>query len=62
MGTSTLVIVGLVVAVLALIVCTVILKIHPFFSLIFTSVVFAVVSGMSLGTMLDAFAAGMVPR
>lgn len=59
MGASASIIVGLVAAVLVLVVCTVLLKIHPFFSLIFTSVVFALVSGMNLDQMLDAFASGM---
>ena len=56
---NTLVIVGLVLAVLVLVLCTVKLKIHPFFALIATTVVFAVVSGMGMQDMLSAFTSGM---
>ena len=56
---NTLVIVGLVLAVLVLVLCTVKLKIHPFFALIATTVVFAVVSGMSMEDMLASFTSGM---
>ena len=59
MNSSVMVIAGLVLAVLVLVVCTVKLKLHPFFALIFTSVVFALVSGMDMQTMLDAFASGL---
>ena len=50
---------GLICAVLVLIVCTIKLKLHPFFALIATAVTFAVVSGMDLNVMLEAFASGM---
>lgn len=56
---NTLVIVGLILAVLVLVLCTVKLKIHPFFALIATTVVFAVVSGMGMQDMLSAFTSGM---
>ena len=56
---NTLVIVGLVLAVLVLVLCTVKLKIHPFFALIATTVVFAVVSGLSMEDMLASFTSGM---
>lgn len=56
---NTLVIVGLVLSVIVLIVCTVKLKIHPFFALIATTVTFAVVSGMNMQDMLAAFTSGM---
>lgn len=50
---------GLVCAVAVLIVCTVKIKLHPFFALIATTVTFAVISGMDLNVMLEAFASGM---
>ena len=50
---------GLLCAVLVLIVCTVKIKLHPFFALIATAVTFAVISGMDLNVMLEAFAGGM---
>lgn len=50
---------GLVCAVIVLIVCTVKIKLHPFFALIATTVTFAVISGMDLNAMLEAFASGM---
>lgn len=56
---NTLVIVGLIVAVLVLVLCTVKLKIHPFFALIATTVVFALISGMGMEDMLSAFTSGM---
>lgn len=59
MTSNVLIIVGLVLAVLVLIICTVKLKIHPFFALIATSVTFALVSGMSMEDMLSSFADGM---
>ena len=59
MDTNFMVILGLVLGVAVLVLCTVKLKIHPFFSLIATTVVFAVVSGMNLTDMLEAFTSGM---
>lgn len=59
MGSTVFVILGLVLAVLVLILCTVKFKIHPFFALIATTVTFAVVSGMNMEEMLGAFAEGM---
>jgi gluconate:H+ symporter, GntP family len=53
------IIAGLVLAVLVLVICTVKLKLHPFFALIATSFVFAIVSGMGMEAMLKAFADGM---
>ena len=50
---------GLICAVLVLIVCTIKIKLHPFFALIATAVTFAVISGMDLNVMLEAFASGM---
>lgn len=50
---------GLICAVLVLILCTVKIKLHPFFALIATAVTFAVISGMDLNVMLEAFASGM---
>lgn len=50
---------GLVCAVAVLILCTVKIKLHPFFALIATTVTFAVISGMDLNMMLEAFASGM---
>lgn len=50
---------GLVCAVAVLILCTVKIKLHPFFALIATTVTFAVISGMDLNVMLEAFASGM---
>ncbi len=57
--TNTLVIIGLILAVAVLVLCTVKLKIHPFFALIATTVVFALVSGMGMEDMLSAFTSGM---
>lgn len=57
--TNTLVIVGLILSVAVLVLCTVKLKIHPFFALIATTVVFALVSGMGMEDMLAAFTSGM---
>lgn len=59
MNTNMLVIIGLVLGVLVLVLCTVKFKIHPFFALIATTVTFAVVSGMNMQDMLDAFTSGM---
>ncbi|HBT65752.1 MAG TPA: D-serine permease [Ruminococcaceae bacterium] len=59
MTSNLLIIAGLVLAVVVLIICTVKLKIHPFFALIATSVTFALVSGMSMEDMLSSFADGM---
>lgn len=56
---TALVIIALVTGVLALILLTVKLKVHPFFSLIMASFVFAVVSGMGIENMLEAFTAGV---
>lgn len=56
---SSLVIVGLVISVIVLVVCTVKLKIHPFFALVATSVSFAIISGMNMEEMLSAFANGL---
>lgn len=56
---TPLVVGGLVCAVIVLIVCTVKIKLHPFFALIATTVTFAVISGMDLNMMLEAFASGM---
>lgn len=50
---------GLACAVAVLILCTVKIKLHPFFALIATTVTFAVISGMDLNMMLEAFASGM---
>lgn len=50
---------GLVCAVAVLILCTVKIKLHPFFALIATTVTFAVISGMDLNVMLESFASGM---
>lgn len=59
MNTNLFVIAGLVLGVLVLVLCTVKFKIHPFFALIATTVTFAVVSGMNLPEMMDAFTSGM---
>ena len=59
MDSNILVIAGLVLAVLVLILCTVKLKIHPFFALIATTVTFAVVSGMNMEDMLSSFTSGL---
>lgn len=59
MSANLLVISGLILGVLVLVLCTVKLKIHPFFALIATTVTFAVVSGMNLEEMLSAFTSGM---
>lgn len=59
MGSTTMVILGLVLAVAVLVLFTVKLKIHPFFALIATSAVFAIVSGMNMEDMLSAFTSGM---
>lgn len=56
---NTFVILGLVLSVAVLVLCTVKLKIHPFFALIATTVTFALVSGMSMEDMLSAFTSGM---
>lgn len=58
MGTS-MVIVGLILSVIVLVLCTVKFKIHPFFALIATTVTFAAVSGMNMQDMLSAFTSGM---
>ena len=55
MNTNLFVIAGLVLGVRVLVLCTVKFKIHPFFALIATTVTFAVVSGMNLSEMMDAF-------
>lgn len=59
MGTNLAVILGLVLGVVVLVLCTVKFKIHPFFALIATTVTFAVVSGMNMQDMLSAFTSGM---
>ncbi len=59
MNTNFLVILGLVLGVLVLVLCTVKFKIHPFFALIATTVTFALVSGMNMQNMMDAFTSGM---
>lgn len=59
MSSNTLVILGLILAVVVLVICTVKFKIHPFFALIATTVVFAVISGMGMEDMLSAFTSGM---
>ena len=48
MTSTTFVILALVCAVAVLVLCTVKLKIHPFFALIATTVTFALISGMSM--------------
>ena len=53
MSSTTMVILGLVLAVAVLVLFTVKLKIHPFFALIATSATFAVVSGMDMQEMLS---------
>ena len=52
-----LVIIGLIAAVLVLVFCTIKLKLHPFFALIATSAVFAIISGMNMEQMLKALPA-----
>ena len=59
MSANMLVILGLILGVAVLILCTVKFKIHPFFALIATTVTFAIVSGMNLEDMLSAFTSGM---
>lgn len=59
MGTTPFVIAGLVLSVIVLVICTVKLKIHPFFALIATTVTFALISGMNMQDMLSAFTSGM---
>lgn len=59
MSANLLVILGLILGVAVLVLCTVKFKIHPFFALIATTVTFAVVSGMNMQDMLDAFTSGM---
>lgn len=59
MGSDILVIVGLILSVLVLVLCTVKFKIHPFFALIATTVTFAVIAGMNMDDMLAAFTSGM---
>lgn len=59
MSSNTLVILGLILAVVVLVICTVKFKIHPFFALIATTVVFAVISGMGMEDMLSALTSGM---
>ncbi len=59
MSPNVLVILGLVLSVVVLVLCTVKIKIHPFFALIATTVTFAVVSGMGMEEMLSAFTSGM---
>lgn len=54
-----MVIIGLALAVAVLVLFTVKFKIHPFFSLIATTVVFAVIAGMNMEEMLSAFTSGM---
>ena len=54
-----LVIIGLIAAVLILVLCTIKLKLHPFFALIATSAVFAIISGMNMEQMLKGFASGL---
>lgn len=56
---TPLVVGGLICAVAVLILCTVKIKLHPFFALIATTVTFAVISGMDLNVMLESFASGM---
>lgn len=59
MGSNLFVILGLILGVVVLVLCTVKFKIHPFFALIATTVTFAVISGMNMQSMLDAFTSGM---
>ena len=59
MNANVFVIAGLILGVLVLVLCTVKLKIHPFFALIATTVTFAIVSGMNMQDMLSAFTSGM---
>lgn len=59
MDANIQVIAGLILGVAVLILCTVKFKIHPFFALIATTVTFAVVSGMNMHDMLEAFTSGM---
>lgn len=59
MGSDMMVIIGLALAVAVLVLFTVKFKIHPFFSLIATTVVFAVIAGMNMEEMLSAFTSGM---
>lgn len=59
MSSDLMVIIGLVLAVVVLVLCTVKFKIHPFFSLIATTVVFALIAGMNMEDMLSAFTSGM---
>ncbi len=59
MSANLMVILGLILGVAVLVLCTVKFKIHPFFALIATTVVFAVVAGMDMDEMLEAFTSGM---
>lgn len=59
MSANVLVFAGLILSVIVLVLCTVKLKIHPFFALIATAVTFAVVSGMNMEEMLQAFTKGL---
>lgn len=59
MSSDLIVIAGLLASMTALVVFTVKLKLHPFLSLIFASVIFAVISGMKLQDMLTSFTGGM---
>ncbi|MGV8982312.1 GntP family permease [Clostridium sp.] len=59
MNSSTLLIISLVISILTLILFTVKFKIHPFFSLISASFVFALFSGMGVNVAMEAFSSGL---
>lgn len=56
---TTLIIISLIVSLATLIISTVKLKIHPFFSLIIASVIFGVLSGMPFNDILENFTQGL---
>ncbi|MDO5725109.1 MAG: GntP family permease [Tissierellia bacterium] len=56
---NTLTIVALCIALFTLIYATVKVKLHPFFSLLLSSFIFGIVSGMGMETLLTNFAEGM---
>lgn len=59
MSSDLIVIAGLLASMTALVLFTVKLKLHPFLSLIFASVIFAVISGMNVQETIQSFTDGM---
>ncbi len=59
MGSDIFVIAGLILSMIALILFTVKFRLHPFLSLLFSSLIFSFISGMNVQEMLQSFTAGL---